>query len=289
MIRHDSSKDDPIIVEEKEDEVKVMNDDEDFPRIVAGRQKKASGYTAQEHLTLVNAMKKHHGSFNCKKDSESWKNMHRSLNTTRQSDALHGHFVEIYGCFKGYIMELPKQSKGKEKYRIPKTTVDARFDDYCYNLYNFINTDPDVKKKYWSLEVIQGMLELHLQYNDSYGHGIQDGVFLEEKTKKTESKYEQDQKNWAKQLKERKEKEKEQSDSFYSNFESMAKNSSNMTAAIINLIETSSNAAATDKRIALLEEKENETFQRLTSIEQKQDETSKNVKMVLELLMRQSN
>jgi hypothetical protein len=72
---------------------------------------------------------------------------------------------------------------------------DVEVGNYVASLFHHLTTKKGIPKKWWNIEVVQLLLELHLQHTKEFGAGKQGVAFIEAKKEEQKSKYEKDQKN----------------------------------------------------------------------------------------------
>jgi hypothetical protein len=67
---------------------------------------------------------------------------------------------------------------------------------YCGELLSFIMSNPKkcCPNKWWSLSVVELLLNMHVQYTTNYAAGKQDPSFLESKQQEQKTKFENDKK-----------------------------------------------------------------------------------------------
>jgi hypothetical protein len=102
--------------------------------------------------------------------------------------------VEFYSAFKNGIHGLSMLAGAP---KCPSNVdVDAtEFDNYVADLLEFLLSNKKLPKKWWSFEVAELLLQLHLKSVKKFGSGVQGASFLENKKQVTKSKFEMDQKN----------------------------------------------------------------------------------------------
>lgn len=112
----------------------------------------------------------------------------------RQSVTLQSHFVELYSGFKNAIRGL-SLIVGAPKCPSSFVNDDTEVNNYIQNLQEYLLNSKKIPKKWWSSEVVQLLLQLHLEYVKDFG-GSQQGIsFIESKKQQNKSKFITDQQN----------------------------------------------------------------------------------------------
>jgi hypothetical protein len=98
----------------------------------------------------------------------------------RESGTLHGHFCELYSALKSGICLLSVLNKELLCPTFIETANEEEFITYASKLYESLLSKPKTFKprKWWSLEVVQLLLKLHVQSQYVYGLAKQDAATL---------------------------------------------------------------------------------------------------------------
>jgi hypothetical protein len=170
-----------------------------------GRDKGAVGYSAEEHAAMLSFISATPNSFNASESSPEWRAVHqkmldvyKQMNVApRQSTTLHGHFVDLYSALKQGIRALSLQSGAPKCPTNLTDAVDEESEVYVKALLEMLQSDKKFSpKKWWSVEVTQQLLKLHLDYNTVFGGNMkQDVNWLSSQRSVIKSKFENDQKN----------------------------------------------------------------------------------------------
>jgi len=72
---------------------------------------------------------------------------------------------------------------------------ETKVNNYVENLHNFLLNSKKIPKKWWNIEVVQLLLQLHLAYVKDFGGSQQGASFIESKKQQNKSKFETDQQN----------------------------------------------------------------------------------------------
>ncbi len=168
-------------------------------------KKGSLGYSAEEYVALLSCVSATPNSFNGSESSPKWRAAHQKMLEVyhqmgvapRQSTTLQGHFVDLYSALKQGICALSLQS-GAPKCPTNATEVDN--EESVSNvkaLFEMLQSKRKFQpKKWWSVEVTQQLLKLHLDYNKAFGGNTkQDATRLNSQKVVVRRKYETDQKN----------------------------------------------------------------------------------------------
>jgi len=153
-------------------------------------------------------------SFNSSETSEEWKKVYSTMVVeyctvvgvqARQSTTLQSHFVELYGGLKQGIRELSLIAGAPKCPLVKFNGDDVDVQVYTSKVFEFIVSNP--KKccpvKWWSIKVVEKLLQLHLAHLKSFGFIKQDPSFLAQKQQEQRSKFVMDLKNREALLKEK--------------------------------------------------------------------------------------
>jgi hypothetical protein len=114
----------------------------------------------------------------------------------RQSATLQNHFIELYSAFK---LGIRTTSLVAGSMRYPSVFVkgEQETDDYVQSLAALLVSDGKRfhPKKWWSPDVVELLLELHLQYMVEFGSGAQSVDWLTGKAVGHKNKFETDQRS----------------------------------------------------------------------------------------------
>jgi hypothetical protein len=112
----------------------------------------------------------------------------------RQSVTLQSHFVELYSGFKNAIHGL-SLIVGAPKCPSSFVNDDTEVNNYIDNMQEYLLNSKRIPKKWWSSEVVQLLLQLHLEYVKDFGGSQQGIAFIESKKQQNKSKFITDQQN----------------------------------------------------------------------------------------------
>jgi hypothetical protein len=153
-----------------------------------GREKVAVAYCEAEHVALLSYIGEVPDSFNASESSEEWKAVYSAMvnkyyipigMSSRQSSTLQSHFVDLYGGLKQGIRGLSLVTNTKKcpsKY----DEKDEDVQKYCEELLSLIMSNPKkcCPNKWWTLGIMELLLNMHLQYTTNYAIGKQDPSFF---------------------------------------------------------------------------------------------------------------
>jgi hypothetical protein len=158
----------------------------------------------------------------------------------RQSATLQNHFIELYSAFK---LGIRTTSLVAGSMRYPSVFVkgEQETDDYVQSLAALLVSDGKRfhPKKWWSPDVVELLLELHLQYMVEFGSGAQSVDWLMGKAVGHKNKFETDQRSRETELARKRAAEEEELKEASKNRKMVAESSLLLVAAL----EKISNAA----------------------------------------------
>jgi hypothetical protein len=168
-----------------------------------GHEKGAVSYSSAERVYLLQTMLEVPDSFCALESSPEWKEVYTIMCEeyyakvgvpVRQSVTLQSHFVELYSGFKNGIHGI-SLIVGAHKCPASFVNDDTEVNNYIQNLQEYLLNSKKIPKKWWSSEVVQLLLQLHLEYVKDFG-GSQQGIsFIESKKQQNKSKFITDQQN----------------------------------------------------------------------------------------------
>jgi len=171
-----------------------------------GREMGSKAYSAEEHRALLSVLQSTPNSFNSGEGCDEWKAVYREMvncyylpnkRDARLSSTLHAHFVELYSAFKLGIRTLSQLPNAP---KCPTSVTADNQDDcelYIQTLHTLLISDKRKfqSPKWWSFEVVNLLLVLHLEYLKGYGSDNQNVEWLISKAEKAKGKFDTDQKN----------------------------------------------------------------------------------------------
>jgi hypothetical protein len=152
------------------------------------RESGSLGYGPEEHVVLLNTFMAVPNSFNAGESSAEWREVYTEMlpfydgvsAKPRESGTFHGHFCELYSALKSGIHLLSVLTKELLCPTFIENDNEEEFITYASKLYETLLSKPKTFKpwKWWSLEVVQLLLKLHVQSQNVYGSGKQDAATL---------------------------------------------------------------------------------------------------------------
>jgi hypothetical protein len=184
----------------------------------SGREMGSPACSAVEHVSFLSVISQVPAAINCSESSPQWEEVYSRMCTeyyqsggSQLSGALHGHFVDLYSSFKLGIKHLSVQDKEK------KCPLDyAKGGDYCEEyveaLKNLLCLDAKKynSKNWWSWDVMEMLLLMHLAYTSEFSGGQQTAGWLAEKATAHKTKFETNQKNQLEDLAKKRKAEEEE-------------------------------------------------------------------------------
>ncbi len=122
-------------------------------------------------------MSKIKDSFNSTDSSPEWKLVYKEMFEgyylkvgipARQPSTLQSQFVKLYSGFKNGIRGLSLVA-GAPKCPDKYVEDDVSVNNFIVSLHSFLSSNKKVPKKWWSVEVVRVLLQLHLTYAKDYG------------------------------------------------------------------------------------------------------------------------
>jgi hypothetical protein len=162
--------------------------------VKAGRERGAFAYSANEHLALLVALQSTPNSFNVGEGCDEWRSAYQEMvtsyyhpnNRMRMSSTLHAHFVELYSAFKAGIRTLSVLPNSP---KCPSSVSAANQEEsefYIKSLHSLLLSDKKKfqPSKWWSFEVVNLLLVLHLEHMKGFGSDNQSVEWLLGKAEK---------------------------------------------------------------------------------------------------------
>jgi hypothetical protein len=187
--------------------------------VKAGRERGAFAYSANEHLALLVALQSTPNSFNVGEGCDEWRSAYQELATSyyhpnnrmRMSSTLLAHFVELYSAFKAGIRTLFVLPNSPKCPSSVSAANQKESEFYIKSLHSLLLSDKKKfqPSKWWSFEVVNLLLVLHLEHMKRFGSDNQSVQWLLGKAEKAKGKFDMDQKNWEAEI-DRKRKLKEE-------------------------------------------------------------------------------
>jgi hypothetical protein len=190
------------------------------------------------------------------------------------SSTLHAHFVELYSAFKAGLQTLSVLPNSP---KCPSSVSAANQEEsefYIKSLHSLLLSDKKKfqPSKWWSFEVVNLLLVLHLEHMKGFGSDNQSVEWLLGKAKKAKGKFKMDQKDWKVEIA-RKRKLKEEAKEAAQNRKVVAKSSAKMCQTLEGLMQIFEGIAQSIGRSSNIDDKLTAVQQNImTDVERKLDE-----------------
>lgn len=216
-----------------------------------GRVSGAGAYTKEENLSLLKAMQDHCQAYDAGESTHEFKSyfskiIEKDHSYSRSRDAVHSHHTELKSTLKKAIKDLsPTGIKlpTLDLYLAEKNSnaVDKSSTTYIEALLGLILTDPKKynSNKWWSFDVIDLLLEMHLKSQNSHiggGSGVQNITTMNQMSKNEQGKFAQEEAARQAMMKQRKEEEAKEKEDLTNDRKRMCASSERMADTMEKLI-----------------------------------------------------